>query len=136
MTDLFGEWVSDDWLQIIFEAMAAAPEVTFQILTKRPERAYKFITSHAGKGWPLPNVWLGVTVENQRWADERIPILHERLESASHLLRRIGRKGKARIQLGVAVHEPGPEIHQTRHVSTLSLSDILASPQIGCRPPE
>ena len=25
--------------------------------------------------WPLPNVWLGVTVENQRWADERIPIL-------------------------------------------------------------
>lgn len=25
--------------------------------------------------WPLPNVWLGVSVENQRWADERIPIL-------------------------------------------------------------
>jgi protein gp37 len=25
--------------------------------------------------WPLPNVWLGVTVENQRFADERIPIL-------------------------------------------------------------
>jgi protein gp37 len=25
--------------------------------------------------WPLPNVWLGVSVENQRWADERIPLL-------------------------------------------------------------
>lgn len=27
------------------------------------------------KAWPLPNVWLGVSVENQRWADERIPLL-------------------------------------------------------------
>jgi protein gp37 len=25
--------------------------------------------------WPLPNVWLGVSVENQRFADERIPLL-------------------------------------------------------------
>jgi protein gp37 len=25
--------------------------------------------------WPLPNVWLGVSVENQHFADERIPLL-------------------------------------------------------------
>ncbi|MCD2115181.1 phage Gp37/Gp68 family protein, partial [Rhodococcus rhodochrous] len=25
--------------------------------------------------WPLPNVWLGVSTENQKWADVRIPIL-------------------------------------------------------------
>jgi protein gp37 len=36
------------------------------------DRAYK---PASGTPWPLPNVWLGVSVENQRWADERIPIL-------------------------------------------------------------
>ena len=105
MTDLFGEWVSDEWLDKCFTAMALASGVTFQILTKRPERMREYLTTGAlCRRWvtvegqaqkflvesgrmpyeqavnvsvklPLPNVWLGVTVENQRWADERIPIL-------------------------------------------------------------
>lgn len=75
---------------------------TFQILTKRPARMKAYIDSRtewrqgimdalndpewsmsyedpdlivAPLGWPLPNVWLGVSVENQHWADERIPLL-------------------------------------------------------------
>jgi protein gp37 len=32
-------------------------------------------TARDGSGWPLPNVWLGVSVENQHFADERIPLL-------------------------------------------------------------
>lgn len=89
MTDLFGDWVSDEWLLEIWLAMALAPAVTFQILTKRPERARDFlhdlqyplgdgrtdIRTFDGALWPLPNVWLGVTCENQHFADERIPIL-------------------------------------------------------------
>lgn len=75
MTDMFGEWVPDDWLDRIFEAMYAAPETVFQVLTKRPERMRDYVQSHEGIGWPLANCWLGVSAENQHWADGRIPVL-------------------------------------------------------------
>lgn len=83
MTDLFGEWVPDKWLYRCFEGMGAAPLVTFQILTKRPERAHDWITARAhdwitdiqGRGWPLANVWLGISAENQHWLDKRVPWL-------------------------------------------------------------
>ena len=66
---------------------------TFLILTKRPERMLRFInediheiignwpgdyainTAMDAGAWPLPNVWLGVSVEDQKTADERIPLL-------------------------------------------------------------
>lgn len=101
MTDLFGEWVSDEWLAKIIDAFRAAPDVQFQILTKRPERMCQVFTTLAHNSevlgmpfWPLPNVWLGVTVENQRWADERIPILLDtpatvRFVSAEPLLQKV-----------------------------------------------
>ena len=84
MTDLFGEWVSDEWLAACFQAMADAPGVTFQILTKRPERMRQFLDAKEGLGcvaeatgyrYPLPNVWLGVTVEDQRWCWPRVAAL-------------------------------------------------------------
>ncbi len=90
MTDMFGEWVPDEWLDIIFAGMALAPTQTFQVLTKRPERMLEYL-SHDNPRYtarkimsdvfdcdlyyPLANVWLGVTVENQRAANERIPLL-------------------------------------------------------------
>lgn len=80
MTDLFGEWVSDDWLRQIFEMMYDAREHTFQILTKRPDRMLAWC-SHATilglrlRDKALENVWLGVSVEDQATADERIPLL-------------------------------------------------------------
>jgi protein gp37 len=52
--------------------MRRCPHLTFQVLTKRPQRLYQWIDSY---GPPLPNLWLGVSVENQRMADERIPWL-------------------------------------------------------------
>ncbi len=87
MSDLFHENVSDDVLQRIFIVMARAERHTFQVLTKRPERMLNFFMRralvstgdalhHAARGrWPLPNVWLGVSVEDQAAADERIPLL-------------------------------------------------------------
>ena len=82
MTDLFGEWISDEWLDLIFMAMAQSPHMTFQVLTKRAERMQEFVRDNWGGPWagmeiPLPNVWLGVSVENQHFADERIPLLLE-----------------------------------------------------------
>lgn len=97
MSDLFHEKVPDEWIDRIFAVMAMAPQHTFQILTKRPERMLEYLgdgsyDSHRrievwnakvhmkGKpvspmDWPLPNVWLGVSVEDQKTADERIPFL-------------------------------------------------------------
>ena len=48
----------------------------FQVLTKRPERMRDFMQDvWTGQHEPLPNVWLGVSCEDQRRADERIPLL-------------------------------------------------------------
>lgn len=63
--------------------MAIARDHTFQILTKRPARMRDFIVKQQEvwkrlgpeTGRPLPNVWLGVSVEDQATADERIPLL-------------------------------------------------------------
>lgn len=103
MTDLFGEFVTDKMLDRIFAVMALCPHHTFLLLTKRaermrdycrladtPERVWNAATelmdplwALARQGaawggerpWPLRNVWTGVSVEDQRRADERIPLL-------------------------------------------------------------
>jgi protein gp37 len=96
MSDLFGEGVPYETIDKVFAVMAMCPQHTFQILTKRPERMRDYLQPYSkrradGLGaavvslgyngpleslkWPLPNVWLGVSVEDQKRADERIPIL-------------------------------------------------------------
>jgi len=95
MSDLFHEALPDEAIDRVFGVMAASPRHTFQVLTKRPARMLKWATrnnvqayvqhEHAHhdpspernvwKIWPLPNVWLGVSVEDQATADERIPLL-------------------------------------------------------------
>jgi protein gp37 len=103
MGDLFHESILDAWIDLVFAVMALAPQHQFLVLTKRPERMQNYtrnpatperiakagahmenakgfdgdITESAiwDAGWPLPNVWKGVSVEDQPRADERIPIL-------------------------------------------------------------
>jgi protein gp37 len=98
LSDLFHEQVPDEFILQVFAVMADCPQHRFQILTKRPERMVRFFTQpyltlpghdqtvrgavfkRLGCGqrvpdWPLRNVWLGVSVENQQAADERIPLL-------------------------------------------------------------
>jgi protein gp37 len=59
--------------------MARCPQHTFQVLTKRAERMAELIAAIYARrnqgGAPLANVWLGVSVEDQERADERIPHL-------------------------------------------------------------
>ena len=84
MSDLFHEAVPDEFIGRVFGVMRGASEHAFQILTKRPERMRQFVAWY-GEGpwpceedrdrWPLPNVWLGVSAEDQERADERIPLL-------------------------------------------------------------
>jgi protein gp37 len=103
MGDLFHPDVPDDFIDRVFAVMALSPQHTFQVLTKRPERMRAYMNHGEGFGrWgfidgrarqiyvernhspfpagkvligPLPNVWLGVSVEDQTAADERIPLL-------------------------------------------------------------
>lgn len=86
MSDLFHESIPYYFLHDVFATMAAAKQHTFIVLTKRPLRMYEYLNSkYFPDGfyedykidctWPLPNVWLGISIEDQETADERIPIL-------------------------------------------------------------
>jgi len=101
MTDLFLDEHYDAWIDLMFVIMAWRVDHTFQILTKRPERMQDYFRSRQGgdpwaeaadyladlvglkdhpyvpepHDFPLPNVWLGVSVEDQKTADARVPVL-------------------------------------------------------------
>ena len=99
MGDLFHEDVPDAWIDRVFAIMALTPQHTFQVLTKRAVRMRAYLSEplrhnaielaaerlQPSKGtpfspkwvfrWPLPNVWLGSSAEDQKRADERIPEL-------------------------------------------------------------
>ena len=98
MSDLFHALVPDDYIARVFAVMALAPQHTFQVLTKRHGRMRSLLTSSdfhtavaeqmlamtpeealsdVGDVLPLPNVWLGVSVEDQQRAELRIPALWE-----------------------------------------------------------
>lgn len=61
-SDFFHE-AADAWRAEAWAIIKATPHLTYQILTKRPER----IAAHLPNGGVPTNVWLGVSVENQRW---------------------------------------------------------------------
>lgn len=96
MSDLFHARIPDDYIAQVFASMALSQQHTFQILTKRHGRVRSLLNSaefwasvgphmSALIGAPtqidsaraLPNVWLGVSVEDQKRADLRIPALME-----------------------------------------------------------
>lgn len=92
MSDLFHKDVPDGFIGSVWNTMALTPQHTYQILTKRPGRMRSLLQRWANNGWhwrdkdmrwcgpltgPLPNVQLGVSVEDQRWADIRVPALVE-----------------------------------------------------------
>lgn len=90
MSDLFHPEVPREFIGQVFGTMCGAEQHTFQVLTKRPQRMAKLLGDWERVNWtwrrsdglwcgpiagPLPNVWLGTSVENQRYADLRIPHL-------------------------------------------------------------
>jgi protein gp37 len=89
MSDLFHNDVPEHFIFWVFDRMRDAPQHTFQILTKRPGRMASVLSryydcDHGGNPTgtcphcaPFSNVWLGVSVEDQKWTDVRIPKLIE-----------------------------------------------------------
>ncbi len=64
MSDLFHDRVPLDFLQRVFQVMSTTPQHTYQVLTKRPQRLLRIADQLP---WP-PNIWMGVSVENQQYA--------------------------------------------------------------------
>jgi protein gp37 len=96
MSDLFHEQVPFEYIDRVFAVMVALPQHTFQVLTKRPERMREYMRSRYDDPWTTPssaylpdfppeNVWLGTSVEDQRRADERIPVLLDTLAAVRFL---------------------------------------------------
>lgn len=98
MSDLFHPALPDTVRDQVFAVMALCPRHTFQVLTKRPDVMRRYVVERHSRNevelaaepirrgiealggkhmfpWPLPNVWLGVSVEDQARANERIPDL-------------------------------------------------------------
>jgi protein gp37 len=70
MSDLFHEEIPTEYIRRVFRTMSECPQHTFQILTKRAKRLLE-VSSQVE--W-APNIWMGVSVENQAYA-QRIPYL-------------------------------------------------------------
>ncbi len=80
MTDLFGDWVTDTMLDNIFAVMTAAPQHTFQVLTKRPKRMRDYLSDPRTSGRIAEQIveasWAKlVSAKDQETADSRIPSL-------------------------------------------------------------
>lgn len=73
MSDLFGAWVYPAWIVELLDRMARAERHTFIVLTKRAPRMLAVMRERYPT--PLPNVWLGVSIEDQATAMERLPLL-------------------------------------------------------------
>ena len=71
MGDLFHEDVPFEFIKKVMDIILQTPRHTYQILTKRPERMVDFSKKCHIPSW----TWLGVTVCNQKEADEKIPVL-------------------------------------------------------------
>lgn len=77
MSDLFHEDLTDAQITRVIDIIEQAPCHTFQVLTKRAERMCEFFQQwRDAEGLTAPpNLWLGVSVENQRMANKRLPLL-------------------------------------------------------------
>lgn len=77
MSDLFHKDIPFNFIDDVYEIIGYAKEHTFQILTKRPDRALEYYNwTNIFKAWgEWKHIWLGTSVENQATADERIPFL-------------------------------------------------------------
>ncbi len=75
MTSDFFLEEADEWRKEAWQIIKKRSDVIFILVTKRPERVEKTLPSDWGDGWE--NVWFHATTENQKRADERLPILLE-----------------------------------------------------------
>jgi three-Cys-motif partner protein len=123
MSDLFHELIPLEYIRQVFEIMAETERHTFQVLTKRHERLAEIALELE---WP-PNVWVGVSIENDRWA-LRADYLRKvpaavRFISAEPLLGPLDDLNLERIDWLIAGGESGPKHRPVRPEWLRSLRD-------------
>ncbi len=115
MSDLFHEKVPEAYIDQVFEVIAATPQHSYQILTKRAARLARYFRTRAVP----PNVWLGVSVENQRHGVPRIDHLRTvpariRFLSVEPLLEDVGVLDLHDIHWVIVGGESGPKARPMR----------------------
>jgi protein gp37 len=128
MSDLFHECVPDNFIKKIFHSIYECPRHTFQILTKRPERAAKW----QGPWWP--NIWMGTSVENRKSLG-RIDHIRECgaaviFLSIEPLLEDLGRINLTGIDWIIVGGESGPNHRPMDHAWARSIRDQCAEAHI------
>ncbi|MHB8892766.1 MAG: DUF5131 family protein [Candidatus Limnocylindrales bacterium] len=156
MSDLFHPEVPDAFIASVFAAMALGGRHTFQLLSKRPERMRAWLTSDNAEAsvreaayeldfgravatidrtpWPLPNVWLGASVENARWRT-RIDELREtpaavRFLSCEPLLGPLGELDLEGIHWVIVGGESGPRHRSVQAAWVTEIRDQCASVEV------
>jgi protein gp37 len=141
MSDLFHKDVPDEYILGVFGVMAEARQHTFQLLTKRHARMQSLLSRWAREvPWlanPLPNVWLGVSTEDQKWADIRIPALLEtpaavRFISAEPLLGPINLQSVGAMPFWCLGHgRPAAECPNDLHLARQGIDWVIVGGESG-----
>lgn len=139
MCDIFEKRADlDSQRERLWPLIEATPHLDWLLLTKRPQGILKMVPwkSH----WPA-NVWVGVTAEDQYWADKRLPHLLKipstvRFLSCEPLLGPINLapflgQGEGRINWVIAGGESGPGARPTALEWVRSLRDQCGSADVG-----
>jgi protein gp37 len=137
MSDLFHELVPSEFIDQVFTTMSLARRHTFQVLTKRPEAMRDWFAG-PGSGWardPLPNVWLGTSIENDRWV-HRADALREtpaavRFISAEPLLGPLPSLNLTNIDWLIVGGESGSEHRPIREDWVLELRDAADAASVA-----
>lgn len=128
-SDWFHE-AADDWREEAWDVIRRTPQHTYQVLTKRPERIAEHLPRDWGNGYA--NVWLGVSIENQRWVERVWPLIATpavvRFISAEPLLGPVVFENDALADIGwlIAGGESGAECRPMREEWARSLRDQCA----------
>lgn len=115
MSDLFHKSVLDSYIEQVFDVIAGCPHHTFQVLTKRSERLAAYFRNSV----PPKNAWIGVSVEDQKYAMLRIDALrqvdaHVRFLSVEPLLEDLGEIDLTDIHWVIVGGESGPKARPMR----------------------
>jgi protein gp37 len=128
MSDLFQEGVPDDFIAAVGEVMERASWHTYQVLTKRHERMRELLRGRLAWLGALPNVWLGVSVENRRDGLPRIDALRDtpaalRFLSIEPLLEDLGSLDLRGMDWVIVGGESGPRARPMREEWVISIRD-------------
>jgi protein gp37 len=129
MSDLFHEHIPNSFIAQVFDVMTDLPQHTFQVLTKRPERAATW------SGPWTDNIWMGTSVEDRR-VIHRIDTLrqcqaHIRFLSIEPLLGPIGAIDLTGIQWVIVGGESGPNHRPMDHAWAREIRDQCAAQGIA-----